>query len=130
MDRRFANLSALIALVLVAVSLHVNGASTQCGPDATTLINGKMMPVMAAVESSASTHAAETKTPAKLEKGAVRSEKTTVSSVEITQVTDPATAGGGAAGGGDDGVLGDGGNAPGAHKRGLRWQSFLPGVIR
>jgi len=125
MDRRLFNLSALAATVLVAVSLHVHSASTQCGPDATTLINGKVMPVMAAVESSASTRAADNPVAAK---SAVRAEKK--SSADLAKVSNPATAGGGA-GGGDDGILGNDGSAsPGAHKRGLRWQSFLPGVIR
>jgi hypothetical protein len=139
MDRRFANFTALTATLLAALSLHVHGASTQCGPDATTLINGKVMPVMAAVESSASTRATDdTKAVARIERGAQPADKAQADKtqagkvqapVEVAQVTNPATAGGGV-GGTDDGVLGDGGSAPGAHKRGLRWQSFLPGVIR
>lgn len=111
-------------MLLVVTSYQVEGAPTHCTPDGAG--NGKAMS-MASVVSSASTRAADVTETAKVEKTAVK--------VEIAQTTttpsNPATAGGGVAGGGDDGSMGDGaGTAPGVHKRGLRWQSFLPGVIK
>ena len=129
MDRRFANFSALSAMLLLAASFHVEGASTHCTPDGAG--NGKATQTsMATVISSASTRAepaADAKrTTEKADKKAV-----TVEIVQITTLSNPATAGGGVAGGGDDGGgIGDGPAQPGAHKRGLRWQSFLPGVIK
>lgn len=48
----------------------------------------------------------------------------------VVAATQPATVAGGAAPSDDAGNnLGDGA-VPGTHRRGLRWQSFLPGVIK
>lgn len=128
MDRRSANLSALSALLLVAASFHVEAVSTHCTPDGAG--NGKTTPMsMATVVSSATTRAepADT-TTAKAEN--TERKAATVELVQTTIVSNPATAGGGVAGGGDDGVMSDGPAPQGVHKRGLRWQSFLPGVIK
>lgn len=51
---------------------------------------------------------------------------------EVAAAAQPASVTPGAAAPSDDasGNLGDGVGATGTHKRGLRWQSFLPGVIK
>jgi hypothetical protein len=128
MDRRSANLFALTAMVFASVSFPVAWASTHCTPDGVLTIDGKAV-TMTAVVSSASTRATvDTATST-----STKSEKKPDAATEIAQSTpssNPATAGGGVAGGGDDGSLGDNVAQPGAHRRGPRWQSFLPGVIR
>lgn len=127
MDRRSANLFALTAMVLACVSFPLACASTHCTPDGVLTIDGKVV-TMTAVVSSATTRATvETATAT-----SPKTEKKVDAAAEIAQATpsNPATAGGGVAGGGDDGSLGDNVAQPGAHRRGLRWQSFLPGVIR
>ncbi len=127
MDRRFANifapvLFAPIAMVLMIASVNVHGASLRCTEDALAVNRGSA-PSMASVISSASTHADESAVkPAKTEK----SEKKVVT-VVVVQTT---TTGGGGGSGGDDSVLGDGSAPTGVRKHGMRWQSFLPGVIK
>jgi|SRR6185437_5766311 len=122
MDRRFANPFARVVLAPIAMVLgiaSVQGASLRCTEDALA-VNRTSTPSMASVVSSASTHADETVAkPAKTEKKVV--------TVQIVQTT---TTGGGGGSGGDDSVLGDGSAPTGVRKHGMRWQSFLPGVIK
>jgi hypothetical protein len=129
MDRPSANLFALAAMTLACVTFPLACASTHCTPDGVLTIDGKAV-TMTAVVSSASTRAT-VETAAAM---STKTEKKADATTEIAQSTppssNPATAGGGVAGGGDDGGLGDNVAQPGAHRRGLRWQSFLPGVIR
>jgi len=122
MDRRFTNLLAPILFAPIALGLgiaSVHGASLRCTEDALA-VNRASAPSMASVVSSASTHADETAPkPAKIEKKVV--------TVEIVQTT---TTSGGGGSGGDDSVMGDGSTPTGVRKHGMRWQSFLPGVIK
>jgi hypothetical protein len=125
MDRRFTNLLAPILFAPIAMGLgiaSVHGASLRCTEDALA-VNRASAPSMASVVSSASTRADETVAkPAKTEKA----EKKVVT-IEIVQTT---TTGGGGGSGGDDSVLGDGSAPTGVRKHGMRWQSFLPGIIK
>lgn len=112
-------------MILVVALFDAAGAATHCGPDGTSVVPSNLS--MSTVISSASTRA-EPATAEKTDKQPVAK-----SQVAQTNVSNPATAGGGVAGGGgeDGGGIGDGSPAPSAlHKRGVRWQSFLPGVIR
>ena len=126
MDRRFAHLSALIVAVLGVMSADLALAATQCGIDSAAYANGDKLAPMATVVSSATTRPAE--------ETAARSKDKTTAPAALANAggsSNPTTAGGGiAAGSGEEGVLGDGGTPAGTHKRGLRWQSFLPGMIR
>jgi hypothetical protein len=132
MDRRSANQFALTAMALAFASFPMAWASTHCSPDGLLTIDGKVV-TMSSVVSSASTRATiesvvESATTNKVEKNAKTA--TTPASIAQTAPSNPATAGGGVAGGGDEGGIGDSLTPSGAHRRGARWQSFLPGVIR
>lgn len=132
MDRRSANLFALTAMVLAFASLPVAWASTHCTADGVLTIDGKPVTTMTSVVSSASTRATNESAAAgtaMTSKGEKKSDVATAVA-QSTPTSNPATAGGGVAGGGDEGGLGDNMSQPGAHRRGPRWQSFLPGVIR
>jgi|GEM_PF-4862271 len=130
MDRRSANQFALTAMVLAFASFPMAWASTHCSPDGLLTIDGKVV-TMTSVVSSASTRATaevarESATVAKPAKNA----DTAAAVAQNTTTSNPATAGGGVAGGGDEGGLGESMTQTGSHRRGPRWQSFLPGVIR
>jgi hypothetical protein len=128
MDRRSANHFALTAMVLAFAVFPMAWASTHCLPDGLLTIDGKVV-TMTSVVSSATTRATVENATAS---NAGKNAKDTEASPAIAQTaaSNPATAGGGVAGGGDEGGLGDSLTQPGAHRRGPRWQSFLPGVIR
>jgi hypothetical protein len=126
MDRRFTNLLAQILFAPIAMGLgiaSVHGASLRCTEDALA-VNRASAPSMASVVSSASTHADEAAPKsAKTEKAERK-----VVTIQIVQTT--TTTGGGGGSGGDDSVMGDGSTPTGVRKHGMRWQSFLPGVIK
>ncbi len=105
MDRRVTALAGLLASALICVTAESFAAATHCNPDYTYTWN--------TVQSAASNVPA----PA---------QPKTESSTSTTSSTSTANASGG---GEDAGNASDGGGSN-MHKRGLRWQSFLPGVIK
>lgn len=106
MDRRVTALAGLLASGLICVAAQSFAAATHCNPDYTYTWN--------TVQSAASN------TPA------APTQPKTEAPAAATNSTSTATA----SGGGDDaGNVGEGGGGN-MHKRGLRWQSFLPGVIK
>ena len=122
MDRRFAQLLILLLAAVSSIDLAI--AATHCGPD-----SGANLPPMSTVVSSASTRSSAD--------AVATPEKAPASTAKVASAgggggaSNPLTAGGGsAAGSSEEGMIGDGGAPAGAHKRGLRWQSFLPGMIR
>lgn len=122
MDRRFAS---LLILVAAATTVDFALAATHCGPD-----SGANLPPMSTVVSSASTRSDTVPVGATPEKPAAPAAPAAKIASTGAGPSNPITAGGGSAAGSEEGVLGDGGAPAGAHKRGLRWQSFLPGMIR
>jgi len=123
MDRRFAQLLILLLAAVSSIDLAI--AATHCGPD-----SGANLPPMSTVVSSASTRSVADAVAATPEKAPVPAAKV-ASAGGGGGGSNPLTAGGGsAAGSSEEGMIGDGGAPAGAHKRGLRWQSFLPGMIR
>jgi hypothetical protein len=147
MSRRPVVFTSLLSLGLLAAGLYSTNALSRCDPD--SIGSGNHVAAKASdhvkLDSSAPTQSRAT--PNKTESAQVRSadeatqrvEKHSVTSEDNTRSVSVNTQQGGAssspsdAQGGDDasGNLGDGGgSAPGVHKRTLRWQSFLPGVIK
>ena len=102
MDRRVTALAGLLAFGLICVTAESFAAATHCNPDYTYTWN--------TVQSAASSVPAPTH---------AKTEPQTSTSSTTSTAT--------ASGGGDDaGNMSEGGGAN-MHKRGLRWQSFLPG---
>lgn len=122
MDRRFAPLLVLLAAV---TSIDLAVAATHCGPD-----SGANPAPMSTVVSSASTRSSADAVAATSETVPAKAPAPAAKVASTGGGSNPMTAGGGSAAGNEEGVLGDGGAPAGAHKRGLRWQSFLPGMIR
>lgn len=122
MNRRFAHIPALVVALLIASPIELAAAATHCGIDSGA--NGNKPAPMSTVVSMAVTR------PADVAAGGAKADAATVANATAS-ASNPTTAGGGiAAGGSEEGVLGDGGAPAGTHKRGVRWQSFLPGMIR
>jgi len=122
MDRRFARLLLLLIALVSSIDLAI--AATHCGPD-----SGANLAPMTTVVSSATTRSSADALAAPSEKPDPSAAK--VASTGGGGASNPLTAGGGSApGSSEEGMIGDGGAPAGAHKRGLRWQSFLPGMIR
>jgi len=107
MDRRVTALVGLLASGLICVAAQSFAAATHCNPDYTYTWN--------TVQSAASTvHAAPVQPKTETPPSAPSNSTSTAA----------------ASGGGDDaGNMSEGGGGN-MHKRGLRWQSFLPGVIK
>jgi len=107
MDRRVTALAGLLASGLICIAADSFAAATHCNPD--------YVYTWTTVQSASKNVSAPA--PAKNETPANNNTASTAS----------------AAGGGDEaGSMGEGGGGGGVgiHKRGLRWQSFLPGMIK
>jgi len=116
MHRRYVVLAALLAFF---ATVFYSAAALSCNAEG---IGASKQPTIAAATVQ---HAAPTPAPAARPQPAPKP--------EVAAAAQPASVTPGAATSNDDagGNLGDGvGASSSTHKRGLRWQSFLPGVIK
>lgn len=116
MQSRIYVITSIVGIGLMGLSISGVAATLRCDPDGIgTSSHGATAAQHAAVQPE--------KTPA----------EATIAQPEIAAAakgttTPTSTGGGGGSSAPDAGGLGDG--APIPHKHGLRWQSFLPGMIK
>lgn len=126
MHRRHVVLAGLLGIGLVSAGFYPDQAMSRCDSDAIGSGNHGSPNTYAVAK-----HTAPNATDSKEGTAPDASEEQHVESADADNRS-AGVGGGSAAPGGDDatGNLGGGGATPGTHKRGLRWQSFLPGVIK